>query len=486
MLYVSIWLVFVYILLYSLTCTSLVLIFDFTFSSEGLRSKFCKELLPKRFDWKRVQAKSKELGWEDERYPRFYFANSKKRDDDVRRLVNVLKKANHHTEHFVGSSGVFGNHKSFINSFQQQCTVKFRYSDSLETHKKFLKYYMVQKNKDDVIEKPVLFGNVTTEEYLKNIRIKKIPTNKKTKNGKPIFKKESRNYRWILSPEEQLDDDALKKLAENFVSRLGQMAGHNLMWQAAIHRNTSHPHVHILINSVDMQGKTVKGFSPYVVKTFAREASQEILTNLCGERSPELRRMAREGRVTKERWTEFDQFIKDWKHETDEPGYCGYMNLMNDGEIKGRLDYLTKIGLASYRNKRYYIKDDFEEKLKTYSRYNTFRDAERYIPKGADLKMYKAEMGEITGNIMHVYSMNDEDVWNNGIVMQDEKTGGYYFVPSYNPVNKCEGERVTVSQQKADGGRKKDKTIIEYAEKDKQKKESSQQDIDKSIFDMEM
>ena len=100
--------------------------------------------------------------------------------------------------------------------------------------------------------------------------------------------------------------------------------------------------------------------------------------------------------------------------------------------------------------------------------------------------MYKAEMGEITGNIMHVYSMNDEDVWNNGIVMQDEKTGGYYFVPSYNPVNKCEGERVTVSQQKADGGRKKDKTIIEYAEKDKQKKESSQQDIDKSIFDMEM
>ena len=465
--------------------TEYVLILYYTFSSADLRSKL-KEQLPKRFDWKKVQAKYKEWGWEDEHYPRFYFANSKKRDDDVRRLVNVLRKANHHTEHFVGGSGSFGNHNSFINSKQQQCTVKFRYSDSLETHKKFLNYYMVQKNKDDVIDKPVLFGNVTTEEYLNNIPVKKIPTDKKTKSGKTIFKKQSRNYRWILSPEKQLDDEALKKLAENFVSRLGQMSGHNLMWQAAIHRNTSHPHVHIVINSVDMQGKTVKGFSPYVVKTFAREASQEILTDLCGERDAELRRVAREGRVTKERWTEFDQFIKDWKHETEEPGYCGYMNLMNDGEIKARLDHLTKLGLATYKNKRYYIKDDFENKLKTYGRYNTFRDAERYVPNGKDLKMYKPEMGEITGKILHVYSMNDEDVWNNGVVMQNEKDGSYFFVPSYNPVNKKEGDRVTVMQQKADSGRMKDKTIIEYADKEKQKNEYTQQDIDNAIFGMEM
>ena len=448
--------------------TEYVLILYYTFSSADLRSKL-KEQLPKRFDWKKVQAKYKEWGWEDEHYPRFYFANSKKRDDDVRRLVSVLKKANHHTEHFVGGSGSFGNHNSFINSHQQQCTVKFRYSDSLETHKKFLNYYMVQKNKDDVINKPELFGNVTTEEYIKNIPVKKI----------------SKNYRWILSPEKQLDDETLKKLADSFVERLGQMSGHKLMYQAAIHRNTAHPHVHIVINSVDMNGKTVKGFSPYVVKTFAREASQEILTKFCGEREPELRRVAREGRVTKDRWTEFDQFIKDWKHETDEPGYCGYMNLMNDGEIKARLDYLTQLGLATYKNRKYFIKDGFEDKLKTYGRYNTFRDAEHYVPDGSDLKMYKAEMGSLTGKILHVYSMNDEDVWNNGVVMQDEKTGNYYFVPSYNPVNKNEGDRVTVSQLKTDSGRMKDKTVIEYADKEKQKNENTQQDIDNAIFGME-
>lgn len=345
---------------------------------------------------------------------------------------------------------------------------------------------MVQKNKEDVIDKPVPFGNVTTEEYLKNIPVKKIPTNKKNKRGQTVFKKESRNYRWILSPEKQLDDAALKKLAESFVTRLGQMSGHNLMWQAVIHRNTSHPHLHILINSVDMNGKTVKGFSPYVVKNFAREASQDILTHLCGERDYELKRMAREGRVTKDRWTEFDDFINKWKHETDEPGYCGYMNIMPDGEIKARLDHLCKIGLASYQNKRYYIKSDFENKLKIYGRYNTFRDAERFVPAGADLRMYKAEMGEITGKILHVYSMNDEDVWNNGVVMQNEKDGSYLFVPSYNPVNKTEGDRVTVMQQKSDSGRKKDKTVFEYADKEAHKKEYTQEDIDNAIFGMEM
>lgn len=362
---------------------------------------------------------------------------------------------------------------------------KFRFGETLSGHKQYLTKYMVQKDKENVKDKPVLFGNVTKEEYLKRIHVIKKP---EYKNGKQIWKKESRYFKWILSPEKTLDDDVLQEFTKAFVIRLGQISGYDLMYQAAIHRDTAHPHVHIVINGVDMNGKILKKrpFTKDVIKNYAREICQEVLTKFCGERDYELKQAARENRITAERWTEFDQTIKEHLHQSNEEKYCGYIIKPLDGELKARLDFLDKLGLADYKDNKYFLKSNFEERLRIYGRYNIFRDAERYVPSGADLKMYKAEMGEITGKILHVYSMNDEDVWNNGVVMQNEKDGNYFFVPSYNPVNKKDGDRITVMQEKSDGGRKKDKTVFEYADKEAHKKEYTQEDIDNAIFGMEM
>lgn len=314
---------------------------------------------------------------------------------------------------------------------------------------------MVQKYKDSVKEKPVLFGNVSKEEYVK--RMAEI-RRKIYINGKQKWRKESRHYKWILSPEKDLDNDVLQEYTKAFVTRLEQATGYHFVWQAAVHRDTDHPHVHVLINGVDMYGKEIRHFSKDVIQNYAREFSQEILTKMCGERDEELKRKARERRVVSERWTEFDQDIKNMLHFRNlKEGYCGWVNDPKSGEIKNRLVFLHSIGLAEYENKKYYIKDDFENLLKTYGRYNTVRDAEKYVTNNTELKIYTEEMGEIKGTIKHVYSMNDEDVWNNGVVMENEKTGEFYFVPSFNPVNNRVGDSVKIStklKQKYDGVKK--------------------------------
>lgn len=384
----------------------------------------------------------------------------KKAPDDLRPLLSLLKKVNKENISYTNNY-----HNTFITSDKQQCTVKFRYSDSKACHSKFLNGYMVQKYKDNVKVKPQLFGNVSKEEYLKrmdnekrNVRI----------NGKWKTRKCSRHYKWILSPEKNLDDEVLQEYTKAFVTRLEQTTGYKFVWQAAIHRDTDHPHVHLLINGVDMNGKRIKSFSKDVIQNYAREFSEEILTNMCGNRDSELKRKARENRIVAARWTEFDTTIKQMVHTKNvDEKYLGYLNDPKSGEIKDRLIYLHSLGLADFENGKYYIKKNFEELLRTYGRYNTLRDAEKYVKNNSEIKIYKKEMGEIKGTIRHVYSMNDEDVWNNGVVLENENTGEFFFVPSFDPVRNKEGDNIKIVNrlESTDDGRRKEVTSFEKVQK---------------------
>lgn len=321
---------------------------------------------------------------------------------------------------------------------------------------KYLKNYMVQKGKNEVIDKPKLFGNVSQEEYIKRIAREKEAVNKRGKKKKVT---RSRHYKWILSPEMNLDEAVLKEYTKCFVKRLEQITGYKFVWQAAIHQDTAHSHVHLLINGVDMNENIIKGFSKDVIQKYAREFSQDILTDMCGKRDAELKRKARSNRCYAERFTEFDEMLikaceKDEK--CNSTNYMGYINSkgISDLELQNRLDFLKSINLADMINGKYYLKKDFEQKLRNYGRYNTFRDAQSYVQNGYDMKLYTKDMGEIKGTIRKVYSMNDEDIWNNGIVLEDEETGAAYYVPSFNPVNKKVGDKIKVVIKSSEGNRR--------------------------------
>lgn len=373
---------------------------------------------------------------------RIYFKKARKSPDDLRPLLTMIKKINRGLE----QNNVYHQNYSntFITSTKQQCTVKFRYSDNKACHFKFLNGYMVQKYKKEVTKKPELFGNVSKEEYQKLMANSSV-----IKFGRTI--KTSRHYKWILSPEKNLDEDTLKEYTRCFVMRLEQTTGYKFIWQAAVHQDTEHPHVHLLINGVDKDGRKIKGFSKDVIQNYAREISSEILTKFCGERDRETILKARENRVKAKRWTEFDNTILMMMNHTEETGYMGYVNSASDSEVRNRLAFLKEFGLAEFKNGKYYLKKNYQSELKTVGRYNVFTDAKQYV--NGELKLYNKEMGEIKGKIKKVYTMNDEDVWTNACVIENEETGGCYFVPSFNPVGKKEGDNIKVVLSKSETGK---------------------------------
>lgn len=321
--------------------------------------------------------------------------------------------------------------QNFLTSKRQQVTVKFRYSDKMESHKKFLNVYMVQKNKDEVEVKPELFGNISQEEYKSKMTDKAFTT----RSGKTIHK--SQHYKWILSPEKNLTEEELKTYTKLFIKELEIRTGHKYDWQAVVHTDTPHNHVHVLINGLDQAGKSFR-FSKNVVQKVARDISQDILTRLHGERSNDLIQAAKEKSMQARRWTNYDEKIFEKIEESDKTNYLGKITMSKDSinPLRNRLDALYSMELVDYINGSYYIKNELKDTLKANGRYNQFLDLKNtYKKEGVKLKLYTPELGKITGKIVKLYSMNDEDVWNNACVILNEKNNIAYYVPTFKEQN---------------------------------------------------
>lgn len=290
--------------------------------------------------------------------------------------------------------------------------VKLHYGNNRKSHLAFLNTYMPQKNKDALtLEKPELFGNTSLEEY----------KNKMT----------GRHFKWILSPETQLSSDELKAFTRLFVQRMEQQTGRTYDWQAAVHTDTGHNHVHLVINGKDVDGNAFRRFAPGFIKSFARENAQEILTQCYGERTREQIEAAKNRRLTASRFTEYDETISECliRDTSVDERYEGFFPGRASDEIKIRLEHLKTLELADYTDGRYYLKKDWEASLRAIGRYNTYLDAKKYIGMYSRLQLYTSDTGLITGTIKHIYSMNDEDVWTNAVVIENEKTRRAFYVP---------------------------------------------------------
>lgn len=295
------------------------------------------------------------------------------------------------------------------------------YGTNTDSHRRYLNTYMVQKNKKDIKEKPEVFGNISSEEY-NEVR-------KKTSTG---FKnKKSLHFKFIISPEKQLNPDELKAFTKVLIKQMEQDTGFKFDWQAAVHTNTEHNHIHILINGVDLTGKKIR-FKRNFIQDELRLHSSEILTQMYGEREPEAIIKARTSRCSAERFTEYDEVILNSLHKNDDhPGFIGSINI-KDGVIGERLNFLKEHGLAEFYEGEYYIKQGMEKTLRTIGRYNTFAEA-RKIYGDSKLKLYESDKGSIKGRITKVFNMNDENVWTNAIIVETKDK--VFYVPLHKPVS---------------------------------------------------
>ena len=337
--------------------------------------------------------------------------------DDVKVLNNLLhkmlKKNRSDTsrfkdeKHFFGSSLVKSNYKKKENN--QRVMFKMSYSNSMRQHNKYIKYYMPQIRKDNVIDKPELFGT-TDEEYEKN--------------------KVAGHFKFIVSPENQ--NVNLKVLINDFIKRIEKLSGYELYWQACIHTDTEHPHGHIVINRKDKNGRRIY-FPKQMIKNTMREILSESATKLVGPRSKFEIELAKNKMINANRWTELDKKLEKIKGVI-------YPKAL-DVTLQNRLAHLSTIGLANYQNNKVILKKDWKEVLMATARYNTY--LKEYLKQdNLPLKMY--EGGFIQGKVDKVISFDKDESWNDAIIIRTKENRVYVPIYQLHKMN-LEGKTVSIS-----------------------------------------
>lgn len=264
----------------------------------------------------------------------------------------------------------------------QRVMFKVSHSSSMQAHEKYLSTYMPQENKNEVLDKPKLFG---------------------TENSEYEDAKVPEHFKFIISPENQ--NVNLKVLASEFIRRVETMTGYKLLWQGAVHTDTAHRHAHICINGKDKNGKRVY-FQPEMIKRTMRETLSYIATQMVGERTPQEILAAQKNLVVARRWTRLDEELEKY------PGKIS-PHLLSP-EMQNRLAFLSELNLAVRKAGFYELKAEWKDVLVATGRYNTFLD--EYQKSGGRLSLYAG--GGISGTVEKVISFDKDESWNDALVIR--------------------------------------------------------------------
>lgn len=268
------------------------------------------------------------------------------------------------------------------NQKDQRVMFKVSHSSSMQAHEKYLSTYMPQENKNEVVDKPKLFG---------------------TENSEYEDAKVPEHFKFIISPENQ--NVNLKVLASEFIRRAETMTGYKLLWQGAVHTDTAHRHAHICINGKDRNGKRVY-FQPEMIKRTMRETLSYIATQMVGERTQQEILAAQKNLVVARRWTRLDEELEKY------PGKISPRLL--SPEMQNRLAFLSEMNLAVRKAGFYELKADWKDVLVATGRYNTFLD--EYQKSGGKLELYSG--GGISGTVEKVISFDKDESWNDALVIR--------------------------------------------------------------------
>lgn len=335
--------------------------------------------------------------WEED----LYKVKKAYKKDDVSYLNNLLKKLSRPTRvGRKGSKSFSGGNAGFfeptrvgsMDSKQQRVTFKMTYSNSKQAHDKYLNTYMTQQNREEVTQKPVLFGtdaDVYNENQVDN------------------------HFKCIISPENQNAD--LEILTRTFVKHLEAQTGYKFYWQAAIHNNTEHKHAHLCINGKDQNGKDVY-FQKEMIKRTMRETLSNIATKLLGNRTEEEIQAGRKNLITAMRWTELDERIKN-------SASLFFPTL--DSVLQNRIAFLIQNNLASKNDENCSLREEWEDVLKATGRYNTY--FEKYQKLNGNLELYSG--GSIIGKVVDLISFDKDESWNDALIINDGQKNIY--VPIY-------------------------------------------------------
>lgn len=332
----------------------------------------------------------------------------------------------------------------------QLCMAKMFYGDARKNHIEFLRQYMPQANKDEVTEKPKLF----------NARYDEVPESDIAEYERNAA---DRHFKYIISPESQ--KVPLKLLVRAFVRNLEKMTGYHFSWMAAEHHNTDHAHAHLLLNGRDrVTGEDIR-IPPEVIKN-ARIAAGEICTKMIGVRSREQIDASRSRLPAARRHTILDDRILQYcsmfpapQRNSDGTEFEAEI-VARDEEMRARLSTLCDMGIAVCLSNNipplYYLEKNWDTKLRSIGRYNTFLDARSKLrwTTASNLKVFDRSCGPFRGIVTQRFVMDDENVFNNAIVVENHSTGEAYYVRTHKQVDAgIIGSAVELGYRTNDDGR---------------------------------
>ena len=335
--------------------------------------------------------------------------------NDLEVLNRMLKKGGFGKRASGRTEGTFlsGSHVIVHPERNQRVIFKMSYSTSEKTHDAYIKFYMPQMDKEYVGEKPVLFG-MTEEEY--------------NRYKTPL------HFKCILSPENQSVD--LETLVRSFVKRLEYQTGCDLVWRGAVHTDTAHRHVHVVINGNDKNGNAVY-FNRETVGLM-RLMCENAATALVGIRSAAEIQAAKQKTATVKRWTPVDKDLS--MLAGGEEFFIEKKGLTTVQE--NRLAFLCSINLAEQKKNGWELKKDWQDVLQASGRYNVF--FEEYLNSAnSGLVLYKGE-GIRNAIVEKTITFDKNESWNDALIVQSN--GKRIFIPVWQ-LHKTglEGKRISIT-----------------------------------------
>jgi len=193
-----------------------------------------------------------------------------------------------------------------------------------------------------------------------------------------------RLWKIILSPEfgDKLD---MQQLARGVMARLQADLGAGVEWMAVAHYNTGHPHVHVVMRGIDLQGREIR-LAREFVKHGIRDIAENWCTEVLGHRTRTQALEAQRREVGEARYTSLDRIIARADAGIAEGTY--FPITCPDGArtqlVVARLAALEEMGLASrVTADTWQVRRDFEGVLRGMQR---MADRQRTLASGGALR----------------------------------------------------------------------------------------------------
>ena len=189
---------------------------------------------------------------------------------------------------------------------------------------------------------------------------------------------DQRLFKLILSPEfgDRLD---LERLTRDVMAAMENDLGLSLEWAAVVHRNTDHPHVHVVLRGV-AGDKALRIDRDYIRHGIRRNAENACTIQLGYRTSLDVQESERR-EVSQARFTSLDRILaREMPAEaaglsvfeiTRFPDRSGLSEFAQSREqrLVARLNYLSEMGLAEPTGPfRWRVQHDFESTLRTFQK----------------------------------------------------------------------------------------------------------------------